>query len=789
MIRIILLIILILLKFTFSYSQNSIEGRIKDTEKLSLPFANIVLYENEKPVTGVVSNDEGFYIFDNIADGTYLIEVSMLGLKTIKSESFQLSEDNNSKKLDFTLEEESQTLNEVVVKSKRPVIKQTAEKLVINLENSEMVSNNLQDVMKRIPGVIVTNNGISYAGQSGIRILINGKTTEYMDIETLLRDFPADNIAKIELIEQPGSEFDAEGSGPIINIILKKNIKLGTHGNVKAWVGEDQGIEYGTSASIASYKNKLNWQASAGYSAPTWREDLLITREVANTTYDQVTISPYAPKNFRVSAGIDYYINDKHTIGLGLRRQNSMSDRISSDKTSIITNNITDVLNTENHYDRDRVVYNVNPYYEFDTKKNKFTVDFNYVNYNNENVNNLLKVGQNTIDYDNQRYFQDGSYEIKTYKGDYKHTFSDDISLSLGTKYAQVNTDNDLRSFTQDINGTFNFIANESNRFLVDESIIAFYSKLNLTVDKWSFSGGLRFEDSKTTGTSTSDNKTKERKISKLFPSASISREITKSIGVGLSYSYRIRRPSYNSLNSFVYYYNPIASEKGNPNLKPAFTNSYQFNLTYDGQPFFTVGYRSTKDALLQLITQDDTTGEISRSMDNLDEKKNWNFRLFAPLSFIKGVEGYTGFIVDYNQLLKSDGLATALNLSKWSLTWYTSAEYELPWKINSEISGFYSTGHLEGQVEMEWLAGMDFAISKKFLDGKLKANLGMRNILNRQYNGKIRYANINADILSRESKQNIYLQLTYSFGSKFGKKKENLNSSQDEEDRINDNN
>jgi len=789
MIRIITFIMLIFLKFTFSFSQNSIEGHIKDAEKLSLPFANIVLYENEKPVTGVVSNDEGFYIFDNIANGTYLIKVSMLGLKTIKSESFQLSEDNNSKKLDFTLKEESQTLNEVVVKSKRPVIKQTAEKLVINLENSEMVSTNLQDVMKRIPGVIVTNSGISYAGQSGIRILINGKTTEYMDIETLLRDFPADNIAKIELVEQPGAEFDAEGSGPIINIILKKNVKLGTHGNVKAWVGEDQGVEYGTSASIASYKNKINWQASAGYSAPTWREDLLITRKVVDATYDQITISPYAPKNFRASASIDYYINEKHAIGLGLRRQNSMSDRISSDKTSIITTNETAVLNTENHYDRDRVVYNINPYYEFDDEKNKLTIDFNYVNYNNENVNTLLKVGQNTIAYDNQRYFQDGSYDIKTYKGDYKHTFSDDISFSLGTKYAKVNTNNDLRSFVQNTNGIFFFVENESNRFLVDESIFALYSKLNLTLDKWSFSGGLRFEDSSTEGTSISNNETKKRKISKLFPSASISRKINKNIGIGLSYSYRIRRPSYNSLNSFVYYYNPIAFEKGNPNLKPAFTNSYQFNLTYDGQPFFTIGYRTTKDALLELITQDDTTGEISRSMNNLDEKNNWNFRLFAPLSFIKGVEGYTGFIVDYNQLLNSDGLPTVLNLSKWSLTWYTSAEYELPWKINSEISGFYATGPLEGQIEMEWLAGIDFAISKKFIDGKLKTNLGIRNILNRQYNGKIEYANINADILSRESKQNIYLQLTYSFGSKFGKKKDNINSSQDEEDRINDNN
>ncbi len=789
--RILIIILFFILKTITSYSQNTIKGTITDNNKTTMPFANIVLYQNKKPITGVVSNDDGKYQFKKIANGTYLLEVSVLGFKTITSKVFELSSTNNHPIFNFTLKEEAETLGEIVIKSKRPTIKQTAEKLIVNLENSEMVSNNLQDVMKRIPGVIVTNNGITYAGQSGVRILINGKTTDYMDIETLLRDFPADNISKIELIEQPGAEFDAEGSGPLVNIILKKNVKLGTHGNIKAWVGRDEGLEYGTSAAIASYKNKLNWQASAGYSSPTWREDLVITRNVgSNSVYKQETISPFAPKNTRVNAGFDYYINDQNSFGINASRRTTVSDRVSTDKTSIITGGVSSFLNTENRYERERVVANVNPYYEFENEKNKFTIDFNYVNYKNNNVNNLYNIGAlNTIPYVNQRYFQDGKYQIKTYKADYKHTYSEDFSLRFGTKYAQVNTDNELNSYEQTLSGTFAFLPTQSNRFLIDESIFALYSKLNITKDKWSFSGGLRYENSKTSGTSTVTNQTNNRNISKLFPSASISRKFTENLGAALSYSYRIRRPSYSSLNSFIYNYNPLAEERGNPDLKPAFSNNYQFNLTYDGQPFFTVGYSTTKDAMLQLISQDDATGVISRSMDNLDIKESWNFRLFAPLNFIKGIEGYTGVIVDYNKIQKAYANALNVNLSKWNLTWYTSAEYELPFKIKSEISGWYSTGGLEGQIEMDWLAGMDFAMSKTFLDGKLKANLGMRKILNRQFSGTINYANVDGHILSRESKQNVYLQLTYNFGSRFGKKKKNHNSSKDEEDRINDNN
>ena len=107
--------------------------------------------------------------------------------------------------------------------------------------------------------------------------------------------------------------------------------------------------------------------------------------------------------------------------------------------------------------------------------------------------------------------------------------------------------------------------------------------------ENWSFSGGLRWENSNTKGTSTNTNEVRSRRISKLFPSASIDRKINDKFGANLSYSYRILRPSYNSLNAFVYYYDPYTFEQGNPNLKPEFTNSFQFNLTYDNQPFFSI--------------------------------------------------------------------------------------------------------------------------------------------------------------------------------------------------------
>lgn len=784
------LFILLLSTFTV-FSQHSIQGKVTDKQNESLPYANIVLYkiDSKNNPTGTVSDDNGNYKFENITAGKYSIEISMLGFKTKKIKAFLL---NSNKTFNATLDEESQTLDEVIVKAKRPVIRQTAEKLIVDLEKSEMINTSLQDVMRKIPGVLVTNNGISIAGNSGVRILINGKTTEYMDVETLLRDLPADNIAKIEVVEQPGAEYEASGSGAIINIILKKNRRLGTHGNVNGWIGKDNGFEYGTSFSLASYKNKLNWQTNINHSKPTWRDDLFLVRTVGSETYDQATKEPYNPNNLNFSGNVDYYLNDKHSIGFGGRWNNRKSKRTVSSKTIISDANSSNTLFSENIFDRDRKDFNINPYYEYKTDSDRLIVDFNYIDYENNSMNTLSDVAGSTITYQDRRYIQDGKYNIKTYKADYSKTFSDNLKVSFGSKYAAVKTDNDLQSFTENNTNGFDLDVDNSSRFLIDENIFAIYSKVNANFGKWSFSGGLRYENSNTDGTShfikngQPTIETNKRPIKKLFPSASLSRKISEVLGASLSYSYRIQRPSYNSLNSFATYLDPYSAGEGNPNLKPAFTNNYQFNLTYEGQPFFTIGYSKTEDVIFQLIQQDNATAQIRQRDVNVENNANWNFRLFAPLSFIKGVDGYTGFIV-----MNTDYQSSTYNvdLNKWNLIWFVQANYKLPWDVAFELSGNYGTGALEGQIEVDWLAELDMSFGKKFLDDKLKVNLGISKVLNRGFIGTIDYGNGFANVESNGSRQNIQLRLTYSFGSKFGKKKIRRNSAEDEVERINGNN
>ena len=267
------LLTVLALFFTVSlFSQFEVSGEVVDEFGEPLAFASVILQKSQdlNEVYGTITSEEGLFSISDVPKGDYTLKVSLLGFSAYES---SLSVDEDSTLQRIVLSESATALDEVVVQGNRPTIRQSAEKLILDLENSELVSSNLQDVMKNVPGVIVINGQLSYAGRRNLTILINGKRTDYIDTEALLRDFPADNIARIELIQQPGAEFDAEGGGPLINVVLKRNAKLGTNGNFRTQIGNNNELTYGTSASIASYVNRLNWRVYVGARKSAWRED------------------------------------------------------------------------------------------------------------------------------------------------------------------------------------------------------------------------------------------------------------------------------------------------------------------------------------------------------------------------------------------------------------------------------------------------------------------------------------------------------------------------------------
>ena len=785
MIRFFQLLVVLLFATQFSFAQSKISGTIYNSQKEGVYFATIALFQQADStlVKGTATDEKGNFALTDIKEGQYYLETSMLGFATNKVDNLSFPIDNG-KQLTLTLSEDATVLSTVEVTAKVPFLEQRADRLIVNVaQNVTSLNGSLLDVMKKVPGMLVIGDKLKMAGQPNVTILLNGKSTKYMDIQSLLKDMPGDNIQRVEVIHQPGAEFDAEGTGPIINIILKKNSLFGTNGSVNVGVAKGEDFKYRTGLALSHYQGKFNISGRIGWKDYPYYDEMQITRLVGNDVYDQVSIDPYENQSFNANLGVDWDITKRQRIGFSSRYFDWASDNVITNTTDIdfADTEVNDLrLITQNTKEETWKMLTFNPYYRFeiDTTGHKIDFDINLASITNGGGNNLsseeLNIGAR---FPGQRYLQPGATNIITTQLDYVYPFSKALKIKIGTKYSDAKLDNDLQATEENELGDWINNRLQSNHFLFDETIKAVYVKIGFNKDKWSGTAGLRYEDSQSKGHSITLDTTLIRDIAKVFPSASINRSITDELGATFAYSYRVDRPNYSSLNPFVYYLDPFTSERGNPSLAPAFTHSMKFNLNYEKQPFFNVEYKITNDAMVEVTEQDDATGETFLTNVNLASFKNLNISLFFPLEFISGIEGYGGFIANYGKY-DSKYLNQDFFRSKWDYTAFLQAEFKLPGKINGEVSGWYNSGGQEGIVNASWLYGVDVGLSKKFLNDKAKISLGVENLFARYLHAEIRYANMHLDLYNRWDGPVMNMQFTYKFGSQHIKAKNGRRSS-----------
>ncbi len=769
-----------------SLGQTTIEGRVQDEDKQAIHFATVALYNTSDSsfIDAQTTEENGSFLFKQIQQGSYFLQTSMLSYVDQFTElNFPLSNP-----MIITLREDANLLSTVEITAKKPLLEQRADRLVVNVEeNLTGLNGNVLNVLKKVPGLLVIGDQVKMAGSNTPTILINGKSTQYMDIESLLKDMPADNIKKIEVIHQPGAEFDAEGTGAVLNIILKKNNLFGTNGNVRAGVAKGENWKHTTSVNISHYQGKLNVNAGLGYkNYPNW-ESNEITRNINDTIYTQVSDDPSFGESWRGNLSLDYNITDKHSIGVQSRYINWFSYNTITTETQVDYNTPTKSnlnLNTDNTSEESWKLRTINPYYTFniDTSGQKLSLDFTYSTIANEGETILTttETRENYV-FPKQKYEQPGSTNIYATKVDYTLPINNSLSLSLGGKYSSASLDNDLKALNEGLDGKFRLDTLSSNHFLFDELIWASYSKLDFQHNKWSGTAGLRYENSQSEGYSVTIDERITRDIKKFFPSFSLAREISGPLAASVAYSYRINRPRYSNLNPFVYYLDAFTFEQGNPMLRPAFAHSFKFNLMFEKQPFFNIEYKDVSDVMTDLTQQNDATGETNLSTFNLESYKNLNISLFFPLDFIPRASGYGGFIAN-NNMYNSEYLNAQLDRQKWDFTGFIQTEWKLPYKVTGEISGWYNSGGIEGIIDAQYLYGVDVGLAKKFLNDKLKVNIGIENILAKYMTATIDYENMDLSIYNRWDGPVYNLELSYKFGNQHMKSVQKKKSSASDE-------
>ena len=396
--RILLFGILIFsLGFT-SFSQDAANFRIVDSKNEPLPFATVTVVS--VPDTAYkqyeVTDSNGIAHVFLINNHPYIIRISLVNyVQQDKRITF------HSNRPDYVIQMQlsSSTLNNVVITANRPLMRQEDDKTIVDPENLAAASTNAYEILEKTPGLYVDQDGNIYLNSTTPAIVyINGREQKMSaaDIATMLKNLPPNAIASIEIIRTPSAKYDASGSGGIVNVVLRKGVRIGLTGSITA--GGNQG-SYGNqflgininnnNGDVSSY---LNMQVNNRNSY----DEIQTDRKFApDSVLSQDAFTRYPGTNYYLGYGINYQWNKKWEISydgrLSLNNYRNNSKNISSIKTissnQVVSENESDVQNKANNYN---ITQGLNFKYKIDSLGSEWTTDLSYTlapNSTNQNIN------------------------------------------------------------------------------------------------------------------------------------------------------------------------------------------------------------------------------------------------------------------------------------------------------------------------------------------------------------------------------------------------------------------
>ena len=427
--------------------------------------------------------------------GNILFQQAFVSYLNKRSPLFEVSGSGDMSVPELVLEKASTNLQDVTVTSKKPMIEVKADKTILNIEGTiNAVGSDALELLRKAPGVLLDKDDvISLAGKNGVRIYIDGKPSPLsgIDLAAYLRNIQSSEIESIEIITNPSAKYDAAGNAGIINIRLKKNKSFGTNGSVNAGYGIAINPRYNGSLALNHRNKKINVFGNFNYYRNRNQNVFKLYREQLDTIFDQVNKGFSRNEGLGFKTGIDYFINNKNTIGILVNGNFNENNSKTNSTTPIIykpTGDTSRILtaNNSNVANRDNVTFNINYRYA-DTAGHELNVDADYGIYRirtDQLQPNIYYTPDMSTELNRSIYNFISPTDIDMYslKADYEQRFKGG-KLGIGFKSSIVNTENNF--------GRYNVIGNfkqldtdRSNQFDYSENINALYVNFNKAYPK-----------------------------------------------------------------------------------------------------------------------------------------------------------------------------------------------------------------------------------------------------------------------------------------------------------------
>ncbi|WP_313578889.1 outer membrane beta-barrel family protein [Chishuiella sp.] len=796
------ILISLLFLFFISYvdAQTSIKGKIIDTNGNPIAFATLNIQSTTETSIGIiekVSDENGLFEIYLPSNGTYTI-ISYYGNYSEAKQQFDFNMPEDSITLTVPKEENQNIeLKEVIVKKSKALIERKLDRIVMNVsDNSITTGKTSMDLFLLAPGVFFNNGNISINGVWGARVMVDGKMLNLSgdDLRNYLQTLRSNDIQSIEIIAHPSAEFDAEGSGGIINIILKSSSKQGFNG----YIGNDYSIGLGKYPTYnpyvsLNYKNgKFGINANYSYNNSKNYEELEQKRDfVDKGIYRQNTNNVMKSKSHRIKFDLTYDISEKQFLGISYIGQfNNSSNNSISNSSIVYLDNAKNVKSTGRFpTDSDSKYHNIGLNYTIKTdslgSKFSFISDFTHNNRNGSSTSDSKDFNDiNTIIRDTLfKLYYPSEAKIVTADSKYNWILKNRQNLTFGAKITstEINNTNHYEVF----NDIWNSIPSLDFQFDYKEKIYAGYVNFSGKWKNIDYQLGLRGEQSNVEGYLWGNQKaTINQNYFNWFPTLFLKKNLNEKGSNYLSFSYnrRIKRPSYFDLNPYKYFIDNYSILTGNPYLKPQFTNSFELSSLWNGKYYTSFSYSETKDAIAQIIQNNSSEGLLTIIKDNTGTNKVFTTTLSAPISITKWWSTTNNLLLTYT-ISESE----YFKIKKPSFIFQTQHEILLGNGFSANLNGFYTPQMVSGNIVTKSIAGVDIGLQKKFFENKITAKASVSDVFyTNNYKATSYFNDTKIAISHKEQSRTFSFSLIYNFkiGEKFTTKKID-SSSLDEKDRL----
>ena len=763
----------------------------------AVPFATAVVLNSQTKATvrAGQTDVEGNLSIKNLPAGSYTFKISYVGFQTMVRDGIQLA---NSQVYSLgTIKMKAgkgMELNEVVIQGEKAAMQLGIDKKVFSVDKS-LVSEGgtATDLLANVPSVQTDMDGnVSLRGSSGVRVLIDGKPSLIGggDVSVILQSIPASSIESVEVITNPSSKYDAEGQSGIINIVLKKNTKLGLNGNVALSAGNRD--NYNANTSLSFQNNKVNLFGNYSYRSGNRLGGGFNNIQYLNTTpegtafADQNTDSRSHDQGHNVKAGFDYTLAPKSVVsfsgGFNMRdndrRETLLINQFNTANSPVRLSN----RRNENEGKGNSFDLNLDFVQKFKKPKEELTFNLNYSEGNNNNfqfynTDIYFQTNQSLSNLVLERNLRDGWNRNYNIQADYVRPIGTAGRIEAGyrSQFRDSKSMTDASTFLDSLDAyQQNFLV--SNAFESGEQIHALYLNYQNQIGNFGYQLGLRGEDAELNTTSGRFQETggtiyTPGKIAytRLYPSVFVSQKLKNEQQVQLSYTRRVNRPRGWDTNPFLDVSDPLMWNQGNPNLKPEDVHAFELGYSkYFKKVSFisSLYFRQTNDLIQRVRSEPNAQGVTISTPQNLTRNIATGLELISRVDVAKPWN-FTANVNLYQS--KIDGAPEYGIIERSGFTWNANLtnNFNLPYNITMQLRADYRAPEVMAQGKRIAMYGVDAGAKYDFKDKKSSLSLNVRDVFSTRRWSMTTEAN-NSIVDFERYMQGTMANLTYSY--RFGK-------------------